>query len=122
MAAEIPMITVDGKTMPCPSAFSWGLQDISAAESGRTDDTIMWKNRVGQKRKIALRWNGLNWEDTSKILRAFDPEYIQVTYPDMMNGVYETRTFYVGDRSAPVRFWWAGRKMMESVSFDIIER
>lgn len=116
------MITVDGVAMPCPSVFSWGLQDISAAESGRTDDMTMHKNRVGQKRKISLQWNGKDWATTSKILKAFNPEYIQVRYPDMMSGEYETRTFYVGDREAPVKWWWIGNQRTESIGFDIIER
>lgn len=116
------MITVDGVEMPCPSVFSWGLQDISAAESGRTDDALMHKNRVGQKRKISLQWNGLSWENTSRVLTAFNPEYINVSYPDMMSGQYETRIFYVGDRASPVKIWWVGKKIMDSVSFDIIER
>lgn len=116
------MITVDGVEMPCPSAFTWGLQDISAAESGRTDDTLMHKNRVGQKRKISLQWNCPDWQTTARILQAFNPEYINVTYPDMMSGAYETRIFYVGDRSAPVKMWWTSKKRMESLSFDIIER
>lgn len=115
------MITVDGAAMPCPSTFQWGLQDISAAESGRTDDSIMHKNRVAQKRKISLAWNGVDWATTSQILSAFNPEYVQVTYPDMLSGTNETRTFYVGDRSAPVKWWWVGNQRMESVSFDIIE-
>ena len=119
--AEI-MLKVDGVEMPCPSSFQWGLQDISASESGRTDDSLMHKNRVAQKRKISLSWNGLELANTSKILNAVNPEYIQVTYPDMMSGQYETRTFYVGDRSAPVKCWWVGNKRMETLSFDIIER
>lgn len=121
MAKEI-MITVDGKAMPCPSAFDWGLQDISAAESGRTDDTIMHKNRVGQKRKIGLTWVAKNKDIAKEILQAFNPEYIRVRYPDAMSGDYETRTFYVGDRSAPTKYWWAGKKIIESISFDIIEK
>lgn len=116
------MITVDGIAMPCPSTFSWGLQDISASESGRTDDTLMHKNRVGQKRKIELTWNGKDWNTTSKILKAFNPEYIFVRYPDMMSGQYETREFYVGDRTAPVKCWWIGNQRTESISFNIIER
>ena len=91
--AEV-MITVDGVEMPCPSVFNWGLQDISDSASGRTDDTIMHKNRVGQKRKLSLQWNGKDWKETSKILMAFNPEEIQVRYPDLMSGKYETRKFY----------------------------
>ena len=121
MAKEI-MITVDGVAMPCPSTFDWSLQDISAGESGRTDDAIMHKNRVGQKRKIKIAWIVKDWQTTAKILQAFNPEYINVRYPDMMSGTYQTRVFYAGDRSSPVKYWWAGRKLIEQISFDIIER
>ena len=119
--AEI-MLKVDGKNIPCPSIFEWGLQDVSAPDSGRTEDTLMQKNRVGQKRTISLAWNGKNWTEISEILKAFNPEYIEVTYPDMMSGQYETRTFYVGDRKSNVVMWTVGKKIMEKVSFDIIER
>lgn len=121
MEKEI-MITVDGAAMPCPSTFKWGLQDISSGESGRDDSVLMHKNRVGQKRKISLAWIAKDWQTTSKILQAFNPEYINVRYPDMMAGTYQTRTFYVGDRSSPVKYWWAGKKLIEQISFDIIER
>lgn len=119
---QTAMIIVDGVEMPCPSKFEWGLQDVSAAESGRTDDTMMHKNRVGQKRKIGLGWNGLDWTTTAFVMRAFNPEYVQVRYPDMLSGNYEIREFYVGDRSAPVVVWWVGNQRIETVSFDIIER
>lgn len=116
------MITVDGVEMPCPSKQTWGLQDISAAESGRTDDAIMHKNRVGQKRKLGLQWNGTDKQATARILQAFNPEYVHVTYEDPMSGSLETREFYVGDRTAMVAVWQTGNKRYESVGFDIIER
>lgn len=90
--------------------FSWGLQDVSDSASGRTQDTIMHKNRVGQKRKIALGWNNPTKEEAAAILQAFNPEYINVTYPDAMSGTDETREFYVGDRSAPMKMWTVKRK------------
>lgn len=121
MGDEI-FLMVDGVEVPCPSVFAWGSQDISAAESGRTEDTIMHKNKVGEKRKIGLQWNGKDWKTTSRIMQAFHPEYVDVRYPDMLSGEYETRTFYVGDRSAPVKWWLAGNQRTESISFDIIER
>jgi len=48
------LLTVDGVVMPCPSSFEWGLQDVSASDSGRTTDALMHKNRVAQKRTISL--------------------------------------------------------------------
>lgn len=116
------MITVDGAAMPCPSSFTWGLYDVSAAESGNTDDGTMHKNRICQKTKLELQWTGKDWKTASKILKAFNPEYISVRYPDMMDGVYETREFYVGDRTAPVKWWWIGNQRVETISFNIIER
>lgn len=116
------LLKVDNVPMPCPSEFSWSLQDVSAAESGRTDDSLMHKNRVAQKRKIALTWNEPTAAQTSTILTAFNPEYISVYYWDALAGEYQTRTFYVGDRSAPVHYWFVGNQRFEKVSFDIIER
>ena len=116
------MIKVNGVDLPCPSSYEWGLQDVSAGESGRTDDAVMHKNRVDQKRKLKLEWVGKTWKETAEIMQAVNPEYISVRYPDMMTGTYQTRTFYVGDRTAPVKFWWTGRKMIEKISLDFIER
>ena len=121
MAQEV-MITVDGVALPCPSTFTWGYHKISASESGRTDDTIMHVNQVGQKREISLSWNGKDWHETSKILKAFKPEYFQVRYPDMMDDEYQTRTFYCNDFTAPVKWWWIGNQRTESISFTIVER
>lgn len=105
-----------------PSGFSWGLQDISAEKSGRSDDTDMHKNRIGQARKIGLSWNGPDKDETSRILKAFNPEYVDMYYEDDMDNKWEWRTFYVGDRSAMRKCWWIGNKRHETVSFDIIEK
>lgn len=116
-------LKVDGVEIPCPSSFTWGLQDISAAESGRTDDTIMHKNRVGQKRTLAVAWNHPDFETSHKIIKAVNPEYIKVEYPDLLTGnKHEQRTFYVGDRSAPFKCWWLGNQRMQSLQFELIER
>ena len=104
-----------------PSAFTFGLQDISDTNSGRTRDAAMHKNRIAQKRKIQLVFNGLEKDQTSRILKAFNPEYIDVYYEDEMDNKWEWRTFYVGDRTAPRKWWYGGKKIHESVSFDIIE-
>lgn len=116
------MMMVDGVKIKTPSSFVWGLQDVSAADSGRTDDTVMHKNRIGQKRKLSLAWNNLTDEEAAAITQAFNPEYVTVTYPDAMAGSNESREFYVGDRTAPMKIWTVGNKRYEQLSFDIIER
>ena len=116
------MLWVNGAEAPPPSKFVWGLIDVSDSNSGRTQDTIMHKNRVGQKRQIQLAWSGTDPRKTAQILQMFNPEYVSVKYWDAMGGEYQTRTFYVGDRSAPVTIWTVGKKIYESVSFNIIEQ
>lgn len=113
---------VNGVTMPCPSTWQWGLQDVSASESGRTDDALMHKNRVAQKRKLQVGYNGINDADASTVLKAINPEYINVTYHDLMAGENQTRVFYVGDRNGVFKWWWDGKHILQSLTFDLIER
>lgn len=119
---DMAMIWVDGVEIKTPSGFTWGLQDVSDSASGRTQDALMHKNRISQKRKLSLSWNNPTKEETAAILKAFNPEYVTVKYPDAMSGTYETRTFYVGDRTAPMKIWTINKKRYSQVSFDIIER
>ena len=112
---------------PEPDTFGWGLQDISASDAGRTQDAgnTMHKNRTSQKRKISLGWTNPTMAQASAILRAFNPEYVYVRYPDPMEGGWAVRKFYVGDRSSQfmqVSLTGTGaRSTMSSISFDIIE-
>lgn len=120
---NMEMIKVDGVLLPCPSLLIWGLQDVSAASSGRGDDALMHKNRVAQKRTIDVTWNAPDWETSCSIIQAVNPEYIQVEYPDQLSGnKHEVRTFYVGDRTSIFKTWWIGNQRMESISFTLIER
>lgn len=116
------MIKADGEKVKTPSVFSWGLQDISASDAGRTDDAVMHKNRIAKKRKIDLAWAMPTPEEAHAILVAFDPEYINLTYYDPLDGAIVTRTFYTGDKTAPVKIWTVSNKRYESISFNLIER
>jgi len=119
------LVAVDGVEVPaCPSEYSWGLSDVSDSDAGRVQDegNTMYKNRMSQKRKIQLGWTGLVPEQVAAILQMFNPEYINVTYFDAMDGQLETREFYVGDRSAPVLQWFVGGKRYDKLTFNIIER
>lgn len=115
------MLVVDGKAVPNPYTFEYSLNDISASTAGRTEDTTMHKDRVGQKRKIGLGWRMKDWHTTAQILQAFNPEKFTVRYPDMLDEKYETRTFYRSDPSAPVKMWLPDNKKIGTISFDIIE-
>lgn len=113
---------IDGVEIPCPSSFTWGLQDVSDPDAGRTLDATMHKNRVGQKRKLSIGYNNPDAVTASVVLKAINPEYIEVYYPDAMSGDMESRTFYVGDRTAPMKYWYVGNHKYSSLTFELIER
>ena len=107
--------------LPAPYKYEWSLQRVSAGESGRSDDAVMHVNQVAQKRKIQLAWRTKTPAETATILQAVNPEYIWVRYWDMLDAQYETRKFYTGDRAAPVKLWNTGKKIIETITVDIIE-
>lgn len=121
------MLTINGVEMPSPTKFDWQLMDVSAGESGRTDDALMHKNTVAKKRKLILSWVYLDFADACRIIQAVSSdEYMEVTYPDYLSGnLQETRVFYVGDRNIPVKYFrpedptW---QKTDTISFDLIER
>lgn len=120
--ADAAFWRVNGTDMPCPSTFQWGLMDISSAESGRAESGKMYKNRISQKRKLSIGYNGCTPSVAHTVLAAINAEYINVTYYDPLIGGLTTKNFYVGDRSAPVKWWFTGAKVYETLTFDLIER
>ena len=116
------LIMVNGQPMPCPYMYEWNLHDVSDSDAGRTQDALMHKNRVSQKRELKIAWQYKDWEEVSPIIQAFNPEYIDVRYPDMLSGQYETRTFYRSDPVVTTKFWWPTRHLLEKISFELIER
>lgn len=113
---------------PDPSSLTYGLQDISASDAGRVHDGTnrMYKMRTSQKRKLQLTWTLITAEQASAILQAFNPEYVHVRYFDVLDGQLETREFYVGDRTAPFKWYQIPGQTygtrVSTLSFDIIER
>lgn len=107
-----------------PSEMSWGLQDVSSSEAGRTQDGKMQKMLITQKRKLNLTWNLPTAAETAEILSAFNHEYFYVQYHDALTNSLQTRQFYVGDRTAPVKWFNLPGKgtRYTTLSFNIIER
>lgn len=114
---------VNNVDMPCPSKFEISYQDVSAADSGRVESALMYKNRVAQKTKISLEWLGVSDANAATILTAFDPEYVDVTFHDAKTNSIVTKNFYTGDRKGAT-YWWNddGDFTYSSIAFDIIER
>lgn len=115
-----PIISVDGVAVKAPSVYKWKLEDLSASDAGRTEDTVMDKKRIGQIVGIELQWNKVSIPDASTLLKQFNPEYVDVCYLDAMEGMYVTTRFYVGNRSAPLYNGELG--LWDNIAFNLIER
>ena len=115
-----PIRSVNGVAVKSPSAYKWKLEDLSASDAGRTEDTVMDKKRIGQLVGIELQWNKVSIPDAATLLKLFNPEYVDVCYLDAMQGMYVTRTFYVGDRSAPLYNGELG--LWDNITFNLIGR
>lgn len=108
------------KLARAPSSYIWKLEDISAADSGRTEDTTMYKNMVGQVVALELSWTNLGTAEASAILNAFNHEYLYVEYLDLITGGFTTKEFYVGNRSAPA--YNVKLDVWQNVTFNLIQR
>lgn len=118
------MLAINGTPIKDPSSFQWDYVDESSEESGRaTNDGKAHKDIVASKRKLSCVWNNPTKEEVATILRLVSSSaFMNVTYPDSLSGNTETRTFYVGDRSTPMKIWTVGNKRYSSLSFNFIEQ
>lgn len=117
------LLTVNGVELPDPSDLKVNISDLSSEESGRLQNGEMVKDLVARKIQIDVSWNTLTWEQTSIILSSVEQSiFLTVVYPDPKVGSYQTKTFYVGDRSAPAVWLANGKEYWGGVSFTFIEK
>jgi hypothetical protein len=106
-----------------PSEFSVDVMDLDdGSTTTRTVDGTLHRDRIAVKRKLNMRWNALTWDVLSELLESVSPVFFEVYYPDPMTGQYETKTFYVGDRQAPVAIVRNGTVIWEGLTMNFIER
>jgi len=107
-------------TVPVPSGYNYVLEDVSESDAGRTEDAVMHKKRIGRVRALELQWDYQSTATMSQILQAFDDEYYQVEFWDVLSGTWATSTFYTGNRSTPM---YSGvLDIWNELKFKIIER
>lgn len=117
------ILTINGVGVHNPSSFSVDIMDLSSEESGRLLNGEMTKDLIARKRKLNCSWNTLTWSQVSQLLTAVEQSInLTVTYPDPQIGSYTTKTFYVGDRSAPAVWLADGKEYWNGTSFNFIER
>jgi len=113
------LIKINGTEIAAyPTEFSVTPMDLDNADSTtRTADGTLNRDRVTVKRQIEMTFGTLSWANISSILQAMSGVFFEFYYPDPMDGIYATRTFYVGNRPTPFTMtkggvlMWAGLKV-----------
>lgn len=114
------ILKVNGIFIPDPSEMQWGEQSVSDSNAGRDMSGDMHVNLITRKRKLELKWSGIDFATTSEILKAVKPETFQVTFWDFEKNKNDTKSFYVGDRTAMVKSFVPGYRRCD-VAFNIVE-
>ena len=117
------VLTVSGIALPTPDTVKYSLQDLSSqGGSGRTQSGIMYKDKVAQKRKLECEWSHLSPAEGRLLLSTVNQTIMMsVQYFDPLSQEYETRTFYVGDRSVDFISLKSGQEYC-NISFNFIEQ
>jgi hypothetical protein len=106
--------------IPDPSELQWGIQSVSDSDAGRDLKGKMHVKLRTRKRKLELKWSGIDFNATKEVLQAVNPETFWVEYYDALENKRVPRKFYVGDRTAMVNSYVAGQRRND-VAFNIIE-
>ena len=95
------ILTINNVEVKDPKVLQVEIQDIDKGSERNAKGTMV-RTRVATKRKITVEWSPLSNSEISKILKAMSDVFFTVKYTDPMVGGVTTKTFYVGDRTAPV--------------------
>lgn len=108
-------LIINGVAVVTPKMFQVTISDVDG-ETGRNANGYIIRDRIAVKRKLECEWGLLTQSEIQTLLNAVSSEFFNVQYPDPQTGL-TTKTFYVGDRTAPAYSWnnklkpWSGLKM-----------
>lgn len=106
--------------IPDPSELQWGIQSVSDSDAGRDLKGKMHVKLRTRKRKLELKWSGIDFNATKEVLQAVNPETFWVEYYDALENKRVQKKFYVGDRTAMVNSYVEGQRRND-IAFNIIE-
>lgn len=116
---KIQNVTLDPQ--PKLNGFKWSWNGVQTHDSGRAEDGTMWITEVARKRKLEFQFAPMTPAKAHAILDLIEPVFFEVTYYDLKDAQYETRTFYKGDPSAD---WYSFcmSRALKGMKFNVIER
>lgn len=96
---------IAGNKVKMPKEISVSIQTLDSGSSGRNANGDMVRDILAKKTKIDAKWGPLNTSEVSLILRLIDSSFFTIRYFDPQEAGLITKTFYCGDRTAPVYSW-----------------
>lgn len=115
------ILTIKEIAVTAPAKLSVGISDQDV-NSDTDANATLHRNRVAIKRKLSCEWGDLSWNEISTILNASSDVFFPIKYPDPKTGNFETKTFYVGDRTSPVALIKNNTVEWQGLSCDFIEQ
>lgn len=111
----------NGVAVASPTVFKPSFKDLDSDSSTRNANGYLVRDRIrSAMRTLHFEWGSLTSNEISTILQAVQGVSISVFYPDAMDGQWETRTVYVGDRSTEATYDFASG-LWNGLAFDLIE-
>lgn len=114
--------TINGTKVTQPAEVTYGRYDLDSEDSFRSLSGEMQRDRIATKVKLECTWNALTASQMSQLLQSMDDVFFDINYFDPYAGGYTTKTFYVGDRTAPVYSIANGKIIFKSFSANFIEK
>lgn len=111
---------INGVTIKTPKSLQVDINDVDG-EAYRNARGKMIRDRIAVKRKLNCEWSALTTAEISTLLSAVSATSFTVTYLDAQTGSEQTKTFYVGDRSAPVYRLVNGKELWTGLTMNFIE-
>jgi hypothetical protein len=115
------LLKINGVNVASPRKLEVSIIDIDG-ETNRNARGDLIRDRIATKRKIICEWPPLSTPQVSTILQAVKDTFFRIEYLDPMEGTTIIKTFYVGDRTAPVLFVKNGVTTWAGLSMNFIER
>lgn len=117
----VDYFTINGTKVTQPAEVVYGRYDLDSEDSFRALDGTMQRDRITTKVKLDCTWNALTASQMRHLLQAMDDVFFDINYYDPLEG-QTTKTFYVGDRTAPVYSIANGKIIFKSFSANFIEK
>lgn len=113
------MLKINGVTVAAPLPYEVITQDVDGKTERNANARIL-RDRIAVKRSIPLSWGVLTEAETREILTAVSDVEFPVEYNDPELG-RATKTFYAGNRKAPMLINAGNETYYKGLSFTVVE-